>query len=349
MSLSEKVEFCGRVLDWESPPVIVAEIGFNHNGDVNLAKKMIESAGKNGADAVKLQTFIGEEIVSKTFLADDPDKPGREIPLYQFFKRYELEREDYGELFKFAEKLDFPLFSTPFDEASLDMLVELGCPAVKVASCDLTHHPFLRQVARKKLPVVLSTGMGNLDEVEMALAIFRKEDNHQVILLHCVSNYPSSYEEMNLRCLPAMRERFRVHVGFSDHSPDDLSSMVACSLGAVMIEKHFTIDRNLPGVDQSISMDPDDLRNLKEVCGRVFKTLGSEIKQAQPSEIPVQKAARRSIISKVDMEPGCRISPERIGIKRPGTGISPVDLDRVLGKCVKVHVAAEQVITWEMI
>ncbi len=349
MKSQKEFEFCGKLLGDRHPPFIVAEIGFNHNGDLDLAKKMIKSAAVNGADAVKFQTFIGEELVSRKHIVNDPDNNGQQVPLYQFFKRYELKREDYHELFAFAEKLDVPMFSTPFDESSLDMLVEMGMPAVKVASCDLTYHPFLKQVARKGLPVVLSSGMGTVDEIEQALDIIRGEGNDRVVLLHCVSNYPSHHEEMNLRCLASLRDRFRVPVGLSDHSLDNLSSVVASALGAVMIEKHFTVDRNLPGADQSISMEPDDLLDLKDTTLSVHKILGGKSKTIQPSEIPVKEQARRSLIAREDLEPGMVITPEMISFKRPGFGISPEEIDRVLGKKVKVKVSAEEVITWDMV
>lgn len=349
MKSFKNMEFCGKFLGGDHPALIVAEIGFNHNGDLALAKKMVKAATLNGADAVKFQTFIGEELVSRKEVVNDPDHNGREIPLYQFFKRYEFGKEDYRELFAYAGELGISMFSTPFDEASLDMLVELGMPAVKVASGDLTHHPFLKQVARKQLPVVLSSGMGTMEEIERALAVIRAEGNDRIILLHCVSNYPSRYEEMNLRCLASLRDRFQVPVGLSDHSLDILTSVTACALGVVMIERHFTLDRKLPGVDQSISMEPDDLRKLKNAALDVPKILGSHEKGVQSSEIPVKKAARRSLVARTDLKAGTLLTPELISCKRPGSGISPEEMERVLGRKVMVSVSADEVITWDMI
>ena len=261
------LEFCGKFLGSGHPAFVVAEIGFNHNGDVELAKRMIESAAENGADAVKLQTFLAGEMISRTLLANDPDHPGNEIPIYEFFQRYELSRDDYKTLLAYAKTLNIPLFSTPFDDASLDMLVELGVPALKISSPDLTYTPFLERVAETGLPVVLSTGMGSEEEIFRALQALRKAKS--VVLLHCVSNYPSRYEEMNLACLEGLRQRFKLPVGLSDHTLDNLSAVVAASLGAVMIEKHYTLDRKMHGVDQSISMQPEDkqkcLKNISTV------------------------------------------------------------------------------------
>ena len=250
--MDQGLKFCGKILGPGHPAFLVAEIGFNHNGDLELAKSMIESAAENGADAVKLQTFVASEMISNTLMADDPDHPGNEIPLYKFFQRYELSGDDYKILIAHAQGLNIPLFSTPFDDASLGHLVELGVPALKIASPDLTYTPFLQRVAETGLPVVLSTGMGSDEEIGKALQALSKANS--VTLLHCVSNYPSRYEEMNLRCLAGLRQRFELPVGLSDHTLDNLSAVVAASLGAVMIEKHFTLDRKMPGVDQSISM-----------------------------------------------------------------------------------------------
>jgi N-acetylneuraminate synthase/N,N'-diacetyllegionaminate synthase len=344
--MNQDLEFCGKLLGPGHPAFVVAEIGFNHNGDVGLAKRMIESAAENGADAVKLQTFLAGEMISRTLLADDPDHPGNEIPFYEFFQRYELSREDYKTLIAHARTLNIPLFSTPFDDASLDMLVELGVPALKIASPDLTYTPFLERMAETGLPVVLSTGMGDEREIAQALEALSKAKS--VILLHCVSNYPSQYEEMNLACLEGLRQRFKLQVGLSDHTLDNLSAVVAASLGAVMIEKHFTLDRKMSGVDQSISIQPEDLRKLKSDILNVTKTLGEGKKQIQESEIPVRQSARRSLVARVDIPKGTPLQPDMLVCKRPGTGIPPTELGGVLGKSLKVPASAEQVLTWEM-
>jgi N,N'-diacetyllegionaminate synthase len=339
-------KFCGKLLGQGQPAFILAEVGFNHNGDVELAKRMIESAANNGADAVKLQTFIAKEMVSNSLMADDPDNSGNEIPFYEFFQRYELSRSDYEILFAHAKKINIPLFSTPFDEGSLEMLVELGVPAIKIASPDLTYLPFLKKVAKTSLPVVLSTGMGNEEEISQALEILQPECS--IILLHCVSNYPSQYDEMNLHCMETLRSRFNVPIGLSDHTLDNLSAVVAASLGAVFIEKHFTVDRKLPGVDQSISIEPSELKKLKTELIHVNQILGDVKKQIQLSEIPVKQSARRSLVARINISAGTSLSEEMIACKRPGTGIPASELNNMLGKTCKIDISAEQVLTWDM-
>ncbi len=344
-----EITFCGRPLGINNPPLVVAEIGFNHNGDVDLACNMIKSAAQNGADIVKLQTFIGSELNSKTVKAKDPDHPDREIFLYEFFQRYQLTRKDYETLFEFSKGIGIPLFSTPFDEDSLDMLVDLGMTAVKIASSDLTYLSFLKRVGETGLPIVLSTGMATNEEIQAALEAIYSTGNENIILLHCVSNYPSQYHEMNLACLKEMSLRFKVPVGLSDHTKDNLSAIVAASLGAVMIEKHFTIDRGLSGADQKISMEPSELAALKEATVNVRSILGSGTKQIQTSEESIKKSSRRSLVARKDIESGTTLTKEMISFKRPGTGIPPADLDRVIGQKTNASILADQVITWEMI
>lgn len=345
----EGFEFCGQPIGDGHPPFIVAEVGFNHNGDAALCRRMIQAAKENGADAVKLQTFVAEELYSKRFMAGDPEDPGKKIPLYEFFKRSELKPSEYQELFEYARELGIPLFSTPFDEGSLDMLADLGMSAVKIASPDLTHMGLIKYAASKNLPVVLSTGMGNFDEIVRAVDAVRDEGNDRIVLLHCVSNYPARQEEMNMRCLPELRKRFKLPVGLSDHTTDHLSAIVATALGAQMIEKHFTIDRKLPGADNAMSIEPHELRELKQATVNVGKILGDSKRKLQPSEEPVKKTARRSLVARRDIEPGTVLSAEMLSIKRPGTGIPAEDLASVIGKKAKSKIFAEQLIDWDMV
>ncbi len=236
MKFKKQFEFLGKTIGTpDTPPLLVAEVGFNHNGDVVLAEEMICVAKDCGADAVKLQTFIGTELYAKTFHAEDPDDPGAEIPFYEYWERYQLSRDDYARLFAFAKEIGIPLFSTPFDEGSLAMLLELGMGAIKIASGDLTHHALLKAAGAAGVPVVLSSGMATEEEVGQALDVLSGAGADRVALLHCVSNYPAKPEEMNLRVLQHLHDRFQVPVGLSDHTMEADSSILAATLGAAMI------------------------------------------------------------------------------------------------------------------
>ncbi len=349
MSAIEGFEFCGQPIGNGHPPFIVAEVGFNHNGDVALCRQMIKAAKENGADAVKLQTFIADQLYSTKFIANDPAAPEKKIPLYEFFKRSELQPSEYEALFDYARDLGIPLFSTPFDEGSVDMLVELGMPAIKIASPDLTHLGLIRHAAEKNLPIVLSTGMGDFDEIARATNVVREAGNERIVLLHCVSSYPARHEEMNMRCLSALKTRFKLPVGLSDHTTDNLSAIVATTLGAVMIEKHFTVDRNLPGADNAMSIEPHELKELKQATLNVGKILGDGKRKLLPSEVAVKQTARRSLIARRDIAPGTVLTAELIVVKRPGTGIPAEDLEKVLGRKMKSQVLAEETLTWDSI
>jgi len=349
MSAMEGFEFCGQPIGDGHPPFIVAEVGFNHNGDVALCRQMIQAAKENGADAVKLQTFVAERLYSKGFIASDPADAEKKIPLYEFFKRSELQPSEYEALFDFAREMGIPLFSTPFDEGSLDMLVDLGLPAIKIASPDLTHFNLIKHAAGKNLPLVLSTGMGNLDEIARAVDVVQEAGNERIVLLHCVSSYPARHEEMNMRCLSELKTRFELPVGLSDHTTDNLSAIIATTLGAVMIEKHFTVDRNLPGADNAISIEPHELKALKQATMNVGKILGDGKRKLQPSEVAVKQTARRSLVARVDIASGTVLTAELIAAKRPGKGIPVEDLEKVLGRKTKSPVLAEEVLTWDSI
>ncbi len=350
MKFQKQFEFLGHsVGDADAPPLLVAEVGFNHNGDVVLAEEMICLAKDCGADAVKLQTFVGTELYAKTFLADDPDHPGNEIPFHQFWERYELSQGDYKRLFAFAREMGIPLFSTPFDEGSLAMLLDLGMKAIKIASGDLTHHDLLKVAGSAGVPVVLSSGMATEDEVARALEVLSAAGADRVMLLHCVSNYPANAEEMNLRVLQHLRDRFQVPVGLSDHTLATDSSIVATSLGSAMIEKHFTTDKNLPGPDQQVSLDPDDLRALKSALDQTEAILGDGEKAPQASELNTIQGARRSVVSKAHIQAGTKLTRDVVVFKRPGSGIPAEEVETVLGKPVTQNIPADTVITPEML
>ncbi len=347
MTLKSTFELCGKPLDGSVPPLIVAEIGFNHNGQPALAEAMIQSAAEHGADLVKLQTFRGAELYAQSFRALDPDHPGTTIPFYKFWQRYELPPEAYRRLFDMARDLGVPLFSTPFDLESLRMLVDLGLPAIKIASGDLTYTDLLKEAGATGLPVVLSSGMATEAELAAALEVLEGAGAQEVLLLHCVSHYPAEPEEMNLACLPYLRERFGVPVGLSDHTLQATSALTATALGAVMIEKHFTTDCHLPGVDQALSMEPRDLKRLKDAVGEVHRTLGRPVKEPQPAELETRRGARRSLVARRAIARGTVITADLLACKRPGTGIPAERAGEVIGRTARADIPAETLLSWD--
>ncbi len=334
----------------DQPILIVAEVGFNHNGDPKLALEMVRAAATHGAGAVKFQTFVADRWVSRftpTYGVADPSLPKTQRELY---RRYELPLDAYAELVQMARTQRVLLFSTPFDQGSADFLETLGVPAFKIASGDLTHHRLLRHAAEKGKPIILSTGMATLGEVETAVRVVTVEaGNPNLILLHCTSSYPCEATDANVRAVVTLRSAFGVPVGFSDHTRDNLAAILAAALGACVIEKHFTTDRNLPGVDQHFSMDPPQLAALSADLRVLRGVLGDGRKQPRQGEAAARELARRSLVAACDIAKGTALTPELIDEKRPGTGLPPEALQWVVGRHAKVDIAADTLITSAMI
>jgi N-acetylneuraminate synthase/N,N'-diacetyllegionaminate synthase len=263
------------------------------------------------------------------------------------FRRLELSRSDHAQLKAEADRRGILFLSTPFDEESADLLDELGVPAFKVASSDLTHVPLLRHLARKGKPLLLSTGMSYLSEVEDAVRTLKSGGARDIVLLHCVSAYPAPPESLNLRVILTLKERFGLPVGFSDHSQGTFFSLLAAALGARVIEKHFTLDRNAPGPDHQASIEPDDLRALVRGLAQVDASLGSGIKIPTREETSSRLLSRRSIIAAVDVRVGEALQPWMLTCKRPARGIDPREIDRVTSMRAARDIAKDCVLTWD--
>ncbi len=331
------------------PCVIVAEIGFNHNGKLSLAKKMVRAAAEAGAHAAKLQTFQADKLVLKNALAYGLKNSRKPVYQADLYRRFELDLNSYKTLSQLSKKLGILFFSTPFDEESADLLESIHVPAYKIASCDVTHHALLRHVARKGKPVIMSCGMATFEEIGQALRVIFKTGNKQVVLLHCISNYPCKPENMNLSRMVALKKKFQVPVGLSDHTDDNYISFAARALGAVLIERHFTLDRKLKGVDHYFSLEPSHLSDLvKGVCA-IESAKGKAYTGIFPCERKLAQKARRSLVSKFLITKGDRIRPEFLTAKRPGTGISPKDIGKVLGKIARVPIPAEKILTQSLL
>ena len=347
------VQIGERAVSLDRPPFIVAEAGVNHNENPELALDLIRAAAEAGADAIKFQNYSADRLAIK----NSPvywDVPGaaKVSTQYELFSKLDgLPLDTYPDMMNLAHELGIEMFSAPFSEIDADFLAELGVPAFKIASPDITHFPLLRHVARLGKPIVLSTGISTLGEIEEAVEVIRAEGNHQIVLLHCTSTYPTPYEDSNLRMIPTMQTAFPEHpVGLSDHTYGLPAPIAATALGCQMIEKHFTLDKSLPdSPDHIFSVDPTELKALVDGTQSAWKALGHAAKRPVASEGPASQFMRRSVVSTVDIPAGTRLTPEMLACKRPGTGISPKHFDQVVGRRTKADVPADEVLHWEIL
>jgi len=347
----EKIKIGNKWVGEGEPCFIIAEAGVNHNGDIKIAKKLIDIAKEAGADAVKFQTFKAEKVVTQNAEKAEYQKAttGVEESQFEMIKRLELTERDFEELFSYAHQKGIVFLSSPFDKESVDILDTLGVPAFKIPSGEVTNFPLLKYIARKKKPVILSTGMSTLGEVEEALDVIRKERAKEIILLHCVSSYPAKMEDMNLKAMESLRYAFRLPVGLSDHTPGITVPVAAVALGACIIEKHFTMDKNLPGPDHKASLEPGELQEMIKAIRDVEKALGDGLKRPAKDEEENKKVARRSIVAKVDIPKGTIIKDEMLDVRRPGVGIEPRYLGMITGRRAKENIPKDALVTWEMI
>jgi len=313
---------------------IIAEAGVNHNGSVKIAKKLVDAAVAAGADAVKFQTFNTELVVSRDTPKAEYQKKAtdKDETQLEMLKGLELNADDFKQLANYARKKNIIFLSSPFDKKSVDLLDEIGVPSFKVASGEITNLPLLKYIAGKGRPVILSTGMSSLEEVEEAIKVIKDEGLKNIVLLHCVTSYPAKIEDVNLKTMQTMKSAFKLPVGFSDHTMGITIPIAAVAQGACMIEKHFTLGRNLPGPDHKASLEPGELKELVKAIRDVEKALGDGIKRPTKGEERNKEIVRKSIIAKVDIPKGLKISKEMLDIKRPGTGIEPKFLNKVMGK-----------------
>jgi len=325
---------------------IIAEAGVNHNGSIALAKQLIDVAAKANADAVKFQTFIAEEVVSTDAPKAEYQKQTTDVSESQLdmIRKLELSKENHRELMDYANHKNIMFLSTPFDQKSVDLLIELGVPLIKISSGEITNHPFLKYIAKKGLPIILSTGMSTLEEVAEAVSVIKEAGCKDLILLHCTSNYPARVEDCNLLAMKTMADAFDVPVGYSDHTPGIYVALAAAAMGACVIEKHFTLDMNLPGPDHRASLEPDELEEMERGIRLVEKALGSPVKAPVESELEVRGVARRSIVAKVDIPAGAVITEDMLAFKRPGTGVAPKDISTILGKKTRQFIKKDELI-----
>ncbi|EOX0011966.1 N-acetylneuraminate synthase [Campylobacter upsaliensis] len=314
--------------------LIIAEAGVNHNGDINLAKKLIEQAAKAGADVVKFQTFKANSCVSVSAKKAkyQLETTAKEESQLEMIQKLELSYESHFELMKHCKKHGIAFLSTPFDLESVEFLRGLDLSYFKIPSGEITNLSYLKAVARCKKKVLLSTGMANLGEIEAALEILRKNGTRDITLLHCTTEYPAPFEEVNLNAIKTLKEAFKLKVGYSDHTKGIVAALGAVALGAVVIEKHFTLDKTMEGPDHKASLEPSELKELCEGIRTLEKALGNGIKKASKSEAKNIIIARKSLVAKCEIKKGDKFSEQNLTTKRPGSGISAMRYEEYLGK-----------------
>jgi N-acetylneuraminate synthase len=333
------------------PCFIIAEAGVNHNGSIELAYQLVDEAIKAGADAVKFQTFFADALASDTAPKADYQlrSTGAEESQLEMLKRLQLSKEDHERLIAYCRTRGILFISSPFDHDSVDLLDSLEIPLFKIPSGEITNTPLIRHIARKKKPMIVSTGMSRLGEIEEAVNTIQSEGNEKIILLHCVSTYPAEAKDINLRSMQTLAKAFQLPVGFSDHTLGIEVALAAVALGACVIEKHFTVDRNLPGPDHLASLESDELRNLVDAVRNVESALGQWQKLPADCELNTAAVARKSIVAANDIPEGTTLTEENLSIRRPGTGLPPSLFDHMIGRTTRIKIPVGTLIQFEML
>jgi N,N'-diacetyllegionaminate synthase len=333
----------------KQPVIIIAEAGVNHNGSIELAKQLIDIAAEAGADYVKFQTFKADKIASKKAVkADYQSKTtGAAESQLAMLKKLELSYGDHITLIDYCNKKNISFLSTPFDLDSIELLKGLNIRLGKIPSGEITNLPYLRAMAAAFDELVLSTGMCDMQEIDDALAVLLQAgfSKDKITILHCNTEYPTPYPDVNLLAMNTIAEQLHVKVGYSDHTQGIEIPVAATALGACLVEKHFTIDRNMEGPDHKASLEPAELKAMVQAIRHIEQALGNGIKQPSPSEMKNREIARKSLVAATDLPPGHIISISDIAIKRPGNGISPMLVETIIGKQLSKAVPADDIFT----
>lgn len=330
---------------------IIAEAGVNHNGDISLAKQLIDVAADAGADAVKFQSFKAENIVSKTAKKAEYQikNSGNNESQYEMIKRLELDVDAHQELIKHCEKRNITFLSTPFDKESIDLLIKLGLGIFKIPSGEITNLPHLEYLGSFNKDIILSTGMATLEEVNTALQVLIKAGStlSKIIILHANTDYPTAIEDVNLRAMLTIGNELKTKIGYSDHTLGIEVATAAVALGASVIEKHFTLSREMEGPDHKASLEPDELKQMIVAIRNIENAMGSFVKKPSPSEQKNIDIARKSIHISESLKAGDEITERHLSMKRPGDGISPMLYKRIIGKKAKKDIAINHKLSWE--
>jgi len=345
----KKIKIGKRIIGKNYPVFIIAEAGVNHNGELKIAKKLVDAAKESGADAVKFQTFKTEKLITeKAPKANYHIKNvGKKGSWFNLLKSQELSKEDHRRLMDHCRKKNIIFLSTPYDEESADFLYRAGVPAYKISSCDINNIPFLKHLSKKGLPVLLSTGMSYEKEVTEAVKALLSVNKIDIVLFQCTSDYPSKESELNLRVMDDYSKRYGFPVGFSDHSLNKYASILALGMGMNVYEKHLTLDKRMKGPDHCSSSNPCELREIINNIRVSEIMLGEDKKKPSFSEIKNRDKMRKSIVSACEIKKGQRITKDLIAIKRPGTGLSPIYFKKILNKKAKRLIKKDQAVKKE--
>jgi N,N'-diacetyllegionaminate synthase len=315
---------------------IIAEAGVNHNGNMTMAKKLVDAAADAGADLVKFQTFKAETLVTQSAKKAEYQKilTGEGESQFEMIKKLELDRTAHEELIQYCKIKNIQFLSTAFDHDSIDLLAELNIPFYKIPSGDITNLPYLRHIGRMGKPIIMSTGMSTLEEVRVALNVLLESgaEKNKITILHCNTEYPTPMEDVNLKAMLTIQDELDIAVGYSDHTLGIEIPVAAIALGACVIEKHFTLDRTLPGPDHCASLEPEELKLMVAAIRNIEKAMGDWVKKPSPSEMKNMSIARRSIVAKKPISKGELFSEKNLTVKRPGTGVSPMEWDTYIGR-----------------
>ncbi len=337
----------GRITETEKQPCfIIAEAGVNHNGDIELAKKLVDAAKDSGADAVKFQTWITELLVTR-----DSDSAAYQVEntgthrQFDLLKSLELSHQSFSVLKDYAESVGIKFLSTPDEEESAKFLVANGLDLIKVGSAELTNLPYLDFLASYDLPMILSTGMSTLDEVREAVKVIRAQNSSKLTVLHCVSNYPAEYSECNLRAMKTMEEELNCEIGYSDHTIGNDICLAAVAMGAKVIEKHITLDKNMEGPDHICSSEPAEFKSLVDGIRRIESAMGNGLKVPTKNELATRKVVRKEIVAVDSLEKGCVIEMKHLALKRGnGLGVGSECFMSMIGKTLAVPLTKDQVV-----
>lgn len=345
------IKISERLIGADRPVFIIAEVGVNHNGDLGLAKRLVDAARDCGADAVKFQTWVTEKLVAPDARMAEYQvrNVGKQESQFAMLKRLELSHDAFREIKDYADACGLLFFSTPDEEDSADFLDKLGVPLFKIGSAEVTNLPFLQHVARKGKPIILSTGMSTLGEVEEAVQMVEGAGNHQLVLLHCVSDYPAQPQDCNLRAMDTLKEAFPYPVGFSDHTLGIDIAIAAVARGASVLEKHLTLDKAMPGPDHVMSLDAGEFAKMVRAIRTVEAALGTGRKQPAPAELGTKRVVQKAIVAARNVPAGRQLTREDLALRRTSGGLPARYMEVLIGRETKCPIMTHQMVSLDML